>query len=425
MKKILETLKSKLIPQQLDSPFADVVKITSAEEKTWATVEQSFALISDAFGKDPEACLAGFEKFFHQSKKINPYYLHYLNALFIELAFASQLMWPDLAKRSRSCFGLQTQMSDYNEEYLNRIQRWAEQQIERNGESPHPLCALGYCAFVRGDKDAAYAHFFSAATCASSTGAAFQRMFSGANSINLPRSDSPAFFENEVEWVTTAPQGDAVVLIGCDLGYWKGFGGDFLKSLEGKRDLSTHVHLALRKDESVPDMPGGVGVSVEVMPVEYDTTAFTLLRFVRLDHILRRYNVPVLVSDIDVEFRSTAEKLCAHSRQADVTFNVHIGPSSQAPWRVFHGTSTLITPNSRGYKFAEMLNDYIRHTFQHGLHPHNWWYDQLALFDVSQALIKQDPEITYRQFDKVPVRRVNNAAADAVRHAGKSRKVSA
>jgi tetratricopeptide (TPR) repeat protein len=202
------------------------------------------------------------------------------------------------------------------------------------------------------------------------------------------------------EAIPEAPR-DLVIFAGCDAKYFHRFADGLANSI-AKHCPSTlvHFHVVNPDDRTASRIaaaqerhPGlQFRLTVEQAPdtLKEDAirTFFACARFLMLPDLLRSYNCPVLMLDVDAVLLRSPHALVDHLRaeRADVAL-VH-GDQGD-PWSQYWADAILACPTDRSLEYFALVRNYIRHFLQQGRAI--WFLDQVALFAARIAGFDQRP----------------------------------
>lgn len=183
-----------------------------------------------------------------------------------------------------------------------------------------------------------------------------------------------------------------VVLSCCDPHYFRNFALPFAKSLAKNGAIDTILHLqVIAPDAWVADEVGVLRRETPGLRIRYEgvgiaasltndlgalRTALACARFVALPDVLRSYQLPVLVLDIDVLIEDGLAAALASRGDAAVLTTAN-EPQSAQPWRRYVPSPLLVTPTPAGFAFADGFSRYANHFMARGIAP--WGLDRIAL----------------------------------------------
>lgn len=195
---------------------------------------------------------------------------------------------------------------------------------------------------------------------------------------------------SSVEFVKL-PQGQApTVLVGCDEGYWRRFGADFLASLFTKTDqMSAHIHLVNPSRETVLDLCerlDGQDYRVSVSIENVDLTSFSphrqltyyaSARFPIAYELLTRFGLTVVQCDVDALFLGNV-MTAIPTKAWDVVIARDF--RRRGPMRDFLAGLMVFNTTDPAIRFLELTTKYISWHFRNG--AGYWTLDQSAPYCV-------------------------------------------
>jgi len=209
--------------------------------------------------------------------------------------------------------------------------------------------------------------------------------------------------------VAPKPDGRPILLVGCDGGYWRRFGADFLESWQDKAaSCALHVHIvnppADVEAELVQLASGDLPLSVSVETVDLGTlpepvrlTYYASARFAVTQQLLRAGAGPVIQVDVDALLLADPGLAMAEWPSWDVA--VMQDRRGRGPTRDFLAGFLAFNRSSAAQRYLDLVVAYIGRHFDEG---RAFWgldqaapyctYDHLVRNGVAPALIRFDFE---------------------------------
>jgi FkbM family methyltransferase len=185
---------------------------------------------------------------------------------------------------------------------------------------------------------------------------------------------------------------DCVVLVACDPHYFRNFALPFANSLarNGAVDailrlqviapdpwIADEVEVMRRETPALRIHYEGVGIAASLTSDPGALrTAYACARLIALPEVLRRYQLPVLVLDIDILIEGALSGPLRASPAAGALATGN-APDDEKPWLRFVPSPLLVRPTSAGVACAEAISRYAGHFLARGIAP--WGLDRVAL----------------------------------------------
>ncbi|MBF0372370.1 MAG: hypothetical protein HQL39_03015 [Alphaproteobacteria bacterium] len=247
---------------------------------------------------------------------------------------------------------------------------------------PFAHARLGHLAWLAGRLDEADAHLRRADRHGPARenvmrlGAAF---LSGLEAGPLP--------ELAMEGALGATDAPLVVVSSCDGGYLDRYGQRFAETLAAAAGMPFHLHLHLIGADGgrAEDVARRAGVASLSWTTQRDeargagrdrSTYYACQRFLALPRLLRHYQRPVLLLDIDLVVLRPLALLLERAGAADVA--AVGGTPLLEPWNQLWADVLLLRPTPATLRFVDLVARYIGHFLDEG--SPRWFLDQLALF---------------------------------------------
>lgn len=170
-------------------------------------------------------------------------------------------------------------------------------------------------------------------------------------------------------------------LISCDLGYFSAYVLDALKELND--NLLTHIHIILPPNakpsliENYKKSYKNIYFSYEVLTYTNvnEKTYYSISRYLILRNILKRYQLPVVVVDADLDFKNIHfEKYINNIKDNEISL---IMKDSDLPWLKVMAGFNIFGSKTGESLFLSMLYNYLYHCFVSG--RDGWMLDQVSL----------------------------------------------
>jgi len=280
--------------------------------------------------------------------------------------------------------------------------------FDKNGESYWYYTNMGHYLFCKGEVERADVFYVAAAKKVLESGKRNVHFNNGVLSwrsqevcrelqklaLDDPSkiSDSPNHEEDKSEW-----KPKLIHLVGSDSGYFEKYGNLLISSSlrSGADDVLVYVVVANPTDvvkETLADWSAVDGVHVEyefVYPDVVSKPYYTCIRFFKAPDLIKKYNAPLFVTDIDMavkgEWVNTLDKVRFADvgyvrKSSDLEFSEFVEPGMR-PWDVPAG-SVFIKNTDIGYKFSVFVSEYLRKFLDFPDESYwyrNWGIDQVAL----------------------------------------------
>jgi hypothetical protein len=126
------------------------------------------------------------------------------------------------------------------------------------------------------------------------------------------------------------------------------------------------------------DAPNGrLRFSTEKTPL--NKSYYYVGRFVQMPRLLKHYNCPIVVTDIDLVFRNSMDGMVKHCSEVDLGILEVLGHGG--PWRNFKAGLMVFAATPMGYRFALMMRNFL---LRMPREEYNYWYiDQTAILQCA------------------------------------------
>ena len=220
---------------------------------------------------------------------------------------------------------------------------------------------------------------------------------------------NPSFFNElpifspALSWVKKAEGNGPLAVVGCDAVYFKRYAQGLWESLcrcEGET-ASLHVHLLYPAAESLAMAQAmGVGLSVESPDFQGSTrnfvnTYYASARFLVLPDLLKAYDRPLLVMDVDAAVLKPLAPLWTVLAGNDMAIR-RLQGAMVDPWNEPQANLVGVNPTPKGLAFAQSLSRFLAHFVARRLLF--GFFDQTALYSVLAA----DPALADLQVGQFP-----------------------
>lgn len=202
-------------------------------------------------------------------------------------------------------------------------------------------------------------------------------------------------YPHEFSMVQTAGPCQRLVLVGCDGGYFQRYAALLADSLARHEGAETqmHVHLVSPSPEVLAAArAAGFGVSVEYPDFKgrsrnFVNTYYACSRFLALPQLLKSYERPLLVMDVDALVLAPLAPLWAVLKENDMAVRRLRGPMVD-PWNEAQANLVGVNPTGLGAAFAASVAAFLAEFVTKGMLY--GFFDQTALYSVLAA----DPALT-------------------------------
>ncbi|MBF0305577.1 MAG: tetratricopeptide repeat protein [Alphaproteobacteria bacterium] len=249
-------------------------------------------------------------------------------------------------------------------------------------ELPFAHARLGHLAWLGGRLDEADAHLRRA----DRHGPARENVMRlGAAFLAGLEAGPPP--EPALEGLLAETDAPLVVVSSCDGGYFDRYGRRFAETLAATAGMPFHLHLHLigadgGRAEELARRAGVASLSWTTQPDQARgagrdrSTYYACQRFLALPRLLRHYQRPVLLLDIDLVVLRPLALLLERAGAADVA--AVGGTPLLEPWNQLWADVLLLRPTPATLRFVDLVARYIGHFLDEG--SPRWFLDQLALF---------------------------------------------
>jgi tetratricopeptide (TPR) repeat protein len=197
-----------------------------------------------------------------------------------------------------------------------------------------------------------------------------------------------------------------VILAGCDGGYFERFAAKLVASVRQHCGVDGIVHLhvvnpgpdhvrsflALQRDMA----PLRLRWTTEMIDIaqfgENRNTYYACARFLQLPHLIRRYNCPLLMLDVDSIVLRDLRPLLDQVETEGCDIGMIVGEPGEV-WGTYWADHVAILPTPLALEFFTLAAKYIRHFFNNGVN--DWFLDQVAIFAALQLGFVGRPEPRY------------------------------
>lgn len=203
------------------------------------------------------------------------------------------------------------------------------------------------------------------------------------------------------------------ILISCDTGYLYAYKDNLIESLK-YHELLIHIHVLVSKESSINEISndfkkynGRLNLSFEISTIQDKKVYSSISRFIVAKDIVKKYNTPVLIADIDLDF----SKDCVNSLQkldlSQIGFFIN---KDQLPWKKILAGFCYFPNNKKSLFFLENLSAYLIKMCNEG--NYYWTLDQVALTNLydSNILPKSDFH-NFRESNVIRLKQVENRQA--------------
>lgn len=197
-----------------------------------------------------------------------------------------------------------------------------------------------------------------------------------------------------VELIQSSKTDYSLVLYSCaDQKYIKHLGPKFFESVKHfGPDTLLHLNVIISDKSEIDgikkNLPGNMDISVSynIIPKNAPKAAYTMIRFLTANDILKIHRKPILITDFDIEFiPDSLNGYIKLSSGHDVGLNINPYPQNRFPWTTINANQVFIRPNKKGKEFAELLYKVSANIFD-DQKDGQWWIDQNALFSVYRII---------------------------------------
>lgn len=195
----------------------------------------------------------------------------------------------------------------------------------------------------------------------------------------------------QINWVVDSRSRErhfsSVVLFVCDIKYFRAFSENILSALADlNADSYIHFHLVatepldkeyIRHISEDYESPISLSTSQDTFQSKsYYATA----RFQFAEYFLSAYKLPLLISDVDANFKRKPSDFINEYINYDVGLLLNSGFHKYIPWRRVSAGVVLLNYNPNSIKFARLLNVVCNgYTLKIGYDDRSWWIDQNIL----------------------------------------------
>ncbi|MBE9605362.1 hypothetical protein IAI18_10830 [Acetobacteraceae bacterium H6797] len=231
---------------------------------------------------------------------------------------------------------------------------------------------------------------------------------SGATSFfaTLPDLPKPSLFTSTELTFEEAPKAPRAVLCCADSRFFKRFARTYARTLRATGDdIRLHFHIADPDDACLEMLAtmrkrmGDISASFETAPQKLPAY-FASMRFLHLPHFLERVASRVLVTDIDITFRSAVSPMFADPRiaEADLVMRYYertraMGSATRAsrrvfrhphmhPWGQVNAAYLAVADTPAGRRAADIIAEDMAGHLDAAVRSalQMWWIDQNALY---------------------------------------------
>lgn len=193
-----------------------------------------------------------------------------------------------------------------------------------------------------------------------------------------------------ITWIRkSAESGPLCVMVAADAQYYINFAGALHASLrERDAESNIHFHVVNWRRECFPASgfaDDRTSISAEVWPHARDFTYFATVRFFRAAEIMREFDRPLYITDIDNRFTGSPASILPDLDRYSAGFRYH-SMGDWFPWWGPSGGNLWLRNDEQGRAVADWLHNYIANRFRPNA-TDSWWFDQLALNEVRHHAI--------------------------------------
>lgn len=195
--------------------------------------------------------------------------------------------------------------------------------------------------------------------------------------LDLRKSDIE--FLSSIERIN-ASQAKYIISISCDEVYFKKYAAFILESfsMTCMKESAIVITILNSSKESVSEYIEKLKlINVYISFVDINVgdnkgPTASLLRFLKVDTLLERCKLPVLVLDLDTVIKKPLLKFIEDNRSFDICSRILGG--KVAPWEKYTGGFALFNPSTRGIDIAKNISKTAHFIWQTG--EPQWWIDQ-------------------------------------------------
>jgi tetratricopeptide (TPR) repeat protein len=192
---------------------------------------------------------------------------------------------------------------------------------------------------------------------------------------------------------------ELVFLLSCDPGYFRKFAYAAVNSIRQncKVEFLVHFHI-IDPDEAIADEIEQLRIALNLRQLNHSyenappgepwfkRTWYACARYLRLPELLRAYQKPIWLLDLDqlvVGDIQTCTSPAPGAKEADIAVLIGL-PSWQEPWEYLWASAVYAAPTPNAMDFVDRAAAYVGHYLDQGQPV--WFLDQIALFAAfSQA----------------------------------------
>ncbi|MTI08865.1 hypothetical protein [Curvivirga aplysinae] len=203
------------------------------------------------------------------------------------------------------------------------------------------------------------------------------------NTLPAPRETGEWF----IDWVK-APKIDAkkIIFTSCNGVYWRKFGPDFLKAVEGKAPI--HLHLVNPEDGQENALADtDLSYSIERQVERASSPYYACGRFLVLPELLAKTNADIIMLDVDLIQIHDFKTLVQETEKGDISY---FAMRTLIPWLRHHAAFIHWTNNEAVKRYASLLQKLLWDK----LAGTNWYVDQLALLSLYNFFQQEDNDPT-------------------------------
>jgi tetratricopeptide (TPR) repeat protein len=204
---------------------------------------------------------------------------------------------------------------------------------------------------------------------------------------------SPTFLTDDNSAIALqASKYEFTAFIAADPRYLEKYGLLYVQSMQKKHQDRVHFHIHIIHDEGtalpketfelLKEHVSSISFSHRAISIPFENTnlmksIYASERFLVLPYLLEKIQMPIVMTDIDIECLCDLRHFIHSNTQMDFCV---IAPSKDAPeaWEHFNANCLLINPTVESVNAFKRISSNI--IFQLNHHPLPWFVDQIALF---------------------------------------------
>lgn len=176
---------------------------------------------------------------------------------------------------------------------------------------------------------------------------------------------------------------DIIVLVSCDIGFFKAYQADFLSTISELDDvLPVHFHIVCESRDSflssvnLDSFGSDFGISLEFLQFGNVRTYSALARYIVSSKIMRLYNSAIFISDIDLVIKSSPRGVLRNNlNKIGLYFGDH--KTQYFPWHAIKAGAGIYPYCESSISFLGDVGRFMSYSYRSG--NDGWMLDQLSI----------------------------------------------